>query len=374
LKRAGEATLPLHDGHAPSWLVKRMKLLSKEIVKLIVLEDGTVGFIRKISDPLWFQAFGCLLGYDWHSSGLTTVVTGVLREALSIDEHGLAVVGGKGRLSRNIVEQIDELSSKLNFSTSRIEGLKYASKMCAKVDNTAVQDGYQLYHHAMIIDEKGKWCVVQQGMDIGSRSARRYHWLSENLRSFVDEPHKAVISEIKKDKVLNMTAREAEENRKACVDLVKSSPANVVSTINKALAGIQSMDYWLYPSKLKYDKSLVSFSMPWRTNWQVLRQLYDIQPRNYEELLYVRGVGPSTVRALALAAELIYGAKVSWRDPVKFSFAHGGKDGIPFPVKRRVMDETIRKLKEVVEAVEVEREEKVKSLKRLSMLAKKWGL
>lgn len=372
MKRTGHAVLPLHRGRAPEWLTSRMKKLSDSMVSLIVEEYGQAEFLKRLSDPLWFQAFGCVLGFDWHSSGLTTVVTGVLKDAVKIDKHGVAAVGGKGGASKRAPDELEELGKKLHLTNQKVEELKYSSKMAAKVDNTAIQDGYNIYHHVFFVSEKGEWCVVQQGMNVQDKLARRYHWLSEKVRSFVEEPHSGIVGWTLRAKVLDMTSTDSAESRKVCVDLVKDSPSSLISSIKRLTSKHPTLELWT--ESARSPSRYVAFEMPRRLDWEVFHKLYDLQPKNYEELLAFKGVGPSTVRALALVAELVYGAPPSWKDPVKFTFAHGGKDGKPFPVRKEVMDETIRILKGVIEAVDVERNERILALKRLEGLAHRWGL
>ncbi|MEM0010422.1 MAG: DUF763 domain-containing protein [Candidatus Bathyarchaeia archaeon] len=371
LRRTGLAELPLHDGKAPQWLVKRMIGLAKEITTIIVDEYGREEFLRRISDPYWFQAFGCVLGYDWHSSGVTTVVTGVLKSALKEANLGIAVCGGKGKASRETLSEIIVTGESFNLSTSKINELQYASRMSAKVDNTAIQDGYQLYHHAFLITEDGKWAVIQQGMNINDRSARRYHWLSEHVKNFVVEPHKAIVGDVRRPFVLDMTAKESEECRKTSVDIVREKPQRVIRMLASIRPSYQrSLGEWISDKASKEDRDYaVEFlKMPLSINWKALKRAYEIQPRNYEELLGIRGVGPSTVRGLALVAEIIYGSKPSWRDPVKYSFAYGGKDGVPYPVNRRAMDESIRILREAVEKAKLGDRERLEMLQKLRRL------
>lgn len=365
--RTGVANLPLHGGKAPAWLTSRMCKLAKEIARIMIDEYGVRAFLRRISDPYWFQAFGCVLGYDWHSSGVTTVLTGVLKQALSPEEHGVVVCGGKGRTSRKTPSEIVEVGGKFGFSEETVEALVYASRMTAKVDNAAIQAGYQLYHHAFIIAEDEQWAVIQQGMSAEDRSARRYHWLSENVTDFVVEPHKAIVGDARRQRVLDMTAKASEGARRASVDIAKERPLRVMRLLEAARPLHQkSLQDWLPEVKTNsWHQSFELLSMPRSINWETLGRIYEFQPRNYEELLSVKGVGPSTVRGLALVAELIYGEKPSWEDPVKFSFAYGGKDGVPFPVNRRAMDESIQVLRQAVEAAKIGDREKLQSLQRL---------
>ena len=368
MQRTGVAKLPLHYGKAPRWLVVRMQKLAKEIVTIIVDEYGSGEFLKRLSDPFWFQALGCVLGYDWHSSGVTTVVTGVLKQAVVPEEHGVAVCGGKGKVSRQTPLEIERLGEEFGFSDAKIEDLRYASKMSAKVDNTAIQAGYQLYHHAFFVDERGKWTVIQQGMCPQDRTARRYHWLSDIVKNFVMEPHNAIVGEAKREIALDMTAKESEGCRKASVDLACEPPKKVMRLIMSVRPAYQkSLEDWLPQTAQNQWKEypIDVLSMPANINWKALQQVYEFKPKNYEELLGFKGVGAATVRGLALIAELIYGEKPSWKDPVKYSFAYGGKDGVPYPVDRKAMDESIEILKRAVEDAKVGDAEKLKALNRL---------
>lgn len=368
MRRTGSASLPLHHGRAPSWLVGRMRRLSNKIVGIIIDEYGTEDFLSRISDPFWFQAFGCVLGYDWHSSGITTVVTGVLKQAVDPEEHGIAVCGGKGKTSRKTPSELTEIGEIFGLSTRKIRDLKYTSRMSAKVDNAAIQAGYHLYHHAFFLAEGGEWAVVQQGMCDHDRTARRYHWLSEHAENFVVEPHDAIVGETKRDMALDMTAKKSERCRKASVDLVKEPPRK----INRWFESIRpphqsSLEEWMPNPPTKYwrEPPHEFLAMPKRINWKALSEVYQFQPRNYEELLGFKGIGPATIRGLALISELIHGEKASWRDPVKYSFAYGGKDGVPYPVNRKAMDKSIRILQQAIEEAKIGNKEKKRSLKRL---------
>lgn len=358
--KKGTIQLPLHPGHAPQWLVRRMEKLSFAISKIIVEEHGQHEFLKRISDPLWFQAFGCVLGFDWHSSGLTTVVTGVLKQALRPNTHGLMLAGGKGSKAMNTINDIAGICEAFNLSDAKLNELAYVSRISAKVDNAAIQDGYTLYHHTMVMAEDGSWAVVQQGMNSDNRMARRYHWLSDTVESFVNEPHTGIISDTPNNKTLNMTARVSDESRKTCVDIVNSYPSNVISSIQK-LPIKNSLDQWL-----NRTANMEAYAMPWKLNWDLFRKIYEVKPSNYEELISIKGVGPSVIRALALVSELIYGSRPSWNDPVKFSFAHGGKDGVPYPVDRRTYDKSLKLLMDAIEGAEIERETRLKALKRLA--------
>lgn len=367
MHRTGFANLPLHGGKAPAWLTVRMRKLAKEVAGIIIDKHGTDKFLTRLSDPYWFQALGCVLAYDWHSSGLTTVLTGVLKQVLSPEEHGMAVCGGKGKTSRKTPAEIAEIGEKFGFSEDQIQALTYTSRMTAKVDNTAIQAGYQLYHHAFVLTENEKWMVVQQGMSAEDLTARRYHWLSDSTASLIVEPHNAIVGDAKREKALNMTAKTSEAARRASVDIAKE-PTPKVMRLFEAIRPLhqKSLAQWL--PKAEADSchhSVEALNMPRNISWKIMRRVYEFQPSNYEELLSVKGVGPATVRGLALVAELIYGEKASWADPVKFSFAYGGKDGVPFPVDRRAMDESIHVLQQAVDAAKVGEKEKLRSLQRL---------
>jgi len=368
LRRTGLAELPLHDGKAPQWLVKRMIGLAREISTIIVDEYGREFFLQRISDPYWFQALGCVLGYDWHSSGLTTVVTGVLKTSLKEANLGIAVCGGKGKASKDTLSEIVNVGEKFNLSTSKIGDLQYASRMSAKVDNTAIQAGYPLYHHAFFVTEDGKWAVIQQGMNIDDKTARRYHWLSDKVENFVVEPHNAIVGDAKRPIVLDMTAKESEECRKTCVDICKEKPRRVVRMFETIRPSYQrSLKEWFPEIASRENENYVAefLRMPLSINWKALKRAYEVQPRNYEELLSIKGVGPSVIRGLALVAEIIYGSKPSWRDPVKYSFAYGGKDGVPYPVNRRAMDKSIKILREAVEKAKLGNRERLEMLQKL---------
>ncbi|MCD6547001.1 MAG: DUF763 domain-containing protein [Nanoarchaeota archaeon] len=341
--KTGIANLPLHYGKAPRWLFDRMTKLSGEISEIIIDEYGADEFLRRLANPFWFQAFGCVLGFDWHSSGLTTTVLGALKVSLNEKNLGIQVCGGKGATSRKTPMEIE--NTEFNLSTKKIEELKRASKLSAKVDNSLIQDGFQLYHHNFIFTEKGKWAVVQQGMS--DSWARRYHWLSENVNTFVEEPHSAIVCDLKKEKVLNLTAKESKETRKATLDLVKSK--NILTLPKRH--GILKKD--LTPRAMK-----------------IIKLAYELQPRDYEELISIKGVGPKTIRSLTLISDLIYGTKASWKDPVKYSFAHGGKDGIPFPVDKPIYDKSIEILRDAIENAKIGKKEKILAIKRLSEFAK----
>ncbi len=365
IKKVGIADLPLHYGKAPRWLFKRMVALSRGIVEIITLEYGKEEFLRRLSDPFWFQALSCVLAYDWHSSGCTTVTCGALKEALNPSEHGIGIAGGKGKASRKTPQEIEKIGELYNFSTSKIEKLQYSSRMSAKIDNTAIQDGHQLYHHVLIFTENGNWTVIQQGLKEETNYARRYHWFSENVKDFVCEPRDGIVGEKSQEKVLDMVSNNSKTCQKTCVDLVNDHPRHLRrdwELMIKHQNQTTLEDWESLPGKVSPVECL---SMPRSINWNKMKEIYDFQPKNYEELLSMHGVGPNTVRALALISDLIYGEKPSWQDPVKFTFAHGGKDGVPHEVDRQTYANSINFLEEAITQAKINKKEKSYALKRL---------
>jgi len=352
--------LPLHRGRAPRWLFGRMVKLAGCIVEMVIHEHGIRGLLERLSDPWFFQSLSCVLGYDWHSSGTTTVTCGALKEAIDPGKLGVAVAGGKGKTSRKTPLHIEEHGQTMGLGTHRIEGLKYASRMAAKVDSGLVQDGYQIYHHSFVFDEKGNWIVIQQGINEAKGNARRYQWPLEH-NSFIEEPQGAILCDTRINRVLDMTSNISEGNRRASLDISKENPRKLLKMLGESSPVHQrTLDGWTGT-----QAPLKSLVMPATINWKAMREAYDFQPRSYEEFVSLRGVGPSTVRGLSLVAELLYGEEASWQDPVRFSFAFGGKDGVPFPVDRRAMDESVDVLKTAIDSSPLKREQRYRALKRL---------
>lgn len=360
----GSAILPLHRGRAPRWLFKRMVDLAECIIEIMIDEYSVSGVLERLSDPWFFQSLSCILGYDWHSSGTTTVTCGALKEAIDARELGIAVTGGKGKTSRKTPEEIREKSDIFGLNTEKIERLVYSSRISAKVDNSLVQDGYRLYHHSFMFDEKGRWIVVQQGINQKQGNARRYHWSPEDYE-LINEPQDSILCETRLDNVLNMSHGKSKDNQKVCVDLVKDNPQKLRRMILKPSPEPQKLlDDWM-------NNKVPQLVMPRSINWDGLRKAYEFQPKDYEELISIRGIGPSTVRGLALVAELIYGERPSWKDPVRFNFAFGGKDGVPFPVDRASMDSTIQILRKGINVSTVKKQEKKRALNRLRRIVPK---
>jgi len=361
----GIATFTLDYGKCPKWLFERMVKLSRRMIYAIIDEEGPDEFIKRISDPVWFQSLGTVLAFDWNASGLTTILTAALKEAIRAQERnlGIFICGGKGKTSRKTPEEILNWGEKL--SLPHTNALVYNSRMAAKVDSSLIQDNYQIYHHSFMFSKSGAWTVVQQGMNVQSQTARRYHWYSGNIKDLINEPHSGIASQQKEKNVLNLTSKNSNQNRQISTGLVSQSfntlmkdikllrkyysPLSQMMEVGLATRGsgqqrlkflnLENKEYKWHPvlnedfSKSKYLEKIL-----WR--------LCDRKPENYEKLLATSGVGPKTIRALSLVSEVIYGAKPSYEDPARYSFAHGGKDTTPYPVDRKTYDQTIEKLKD----------------------------
>ncbi|MBN1872202.1 MAG: DUF763 domain-containing protein [Candidatus Omnitrophica bacterium] len=354
MRRAGVANLPLHGGKAPRWLFSRMVKLARVLTAVIVEEFGPSEMLARISDPYWFQAFGCVLGFDWHSSGVTTTVCGALKEAVKGHEgdFGLFIAGGKGRVSRRTPEEIKSYTERYPFCLDS-GGLIYYSRMSAKIDSAAIQDGYQLYHHNFFFVKDGDWAVVQQGMNTDTSWARRYHWLSRKIDDLVCEPHSAIVCD-NRSRIFNMVASESASARDISSAIARNKPGNTLRDIG----------YFIEMDLPKHHALGLKDVKPQNLS-KVLLSTYESQPKKFEELLSIPGVGPKTIRALALLSELVYGARVSTEDPASYSFAHGGKDGYPYPVNRRVYDQSIEILQRSIREAKLGHTEKKEAFKRL---------
>jgi hypothetical protein len=352
-RRTGIANLPLHGGKAPRWLFERMVRLSREVTEAIVTEYGAEDMLCRLSDPYWFQALGCVLGWDWHSSGVTTVVCGAIKEGIkgAEKELGLYVAGGKGATSRRTPDEVTRFGDACGVDAVP---LVYASRMAAKVDNTALQDGYQLYHHTFLFTASGRWAVVQQGMNDRNRYARRYHWLGDEVEDFVCEPHSAICSETTGE-ALNMVAGESEEARQVVTQLAAEKGPEALLGELKRLKTLS-----LPP---RHHLSVEDIN-PERLQ-KIFVRTYEDAPQCFEGLLGMQGVGPKTIRALSLLSELVYGVAPSVRDPARYSFAHGGKDGHPYPVDRETYDRSIDILSRAVKKAKLGSREELEALRRL---------
>ena len=381
------AQLPLHSGKAPPWLFKRMTKLAGAVTMAIVDQFGPAEMLRRLSDPWWFQAFGCVLGFDWHSSGVTTVTCGALKEAAKVcgPDLGILVAGGKGATSRKTPQEIADAADRHAITAG--DRLIYASRTSAKVDSAAVQDGFAIYHHSFFFTPDGQWCVVQQGMNEKSGWARRYHWLGESVDDFVCEPHAAVedLTDCPVEAttgqgpgterqllLLNMVAEEGGENRKASAALVREPPGWLLGEIERLTEGPTLFAPARHPVlDLDVDRSRLK---------RILIGAHEQNPRDFETLLGLQGVGLATVRSLALLAEIIFQAPPSRRDPTvskdagsmrrwaDYSYTHGGKDGTPFPVDRDTYDRNIAVLTDAVRKARLGENEKFDALRRLAKL------
>ena len=365
MKRGGVADLKLHPGRAPPWLVKRMIPMARALCQFIIDEFGTAELLQRLADPVWFQALSNVLGYDWDSSGSTTVTCGVLKTALDFENQGIIGVGGKGLASKKVPAQLRALE---DYGLDGA-GLVDISRSVAKVDNAGIQDGYNLYPHMFFVDSEENWTVVQQGMDYDSNDARRYHWSSFDVVSFIEEPHSGLISGQVRDSALDMTSKDSKECQKVSVDISKEDPARVRRYFENIKAyGQSTLIPWIEGTGTPQE--LPSYKVtPTRMDWDAVRRAYETQPSNYEELLFMNGVGPATVRGLSLISEMIFGTPASWADPVRMCFAFGGKDGVPFPVPRKAYDSAIAFMEQALNDSKVGRQDKVLGLERLGNFA-----
>jgi hypothetical protein len=409
------ANLPLHGGKAPPWLFRRMTRLAGAVTMAVVDQFGPPEMLRRLADPWWFQAFGCVLGFDWHSSGVTTVTCGALKEAYKLfgPDLGIVVAGGKGATSRRTPDEIAAAADRLAVSSG--DRLVYASRMSAKVDSAAVQDGFQLYHHAFLFTPAGQWCVIQQGMNAEEKTARRYHWLGENVDDFVCEPHGGIsdlraqdhrtsrpasretarTEKVRQLTLLNMVAGEAEQNREKSAALVRENPDWLLLQIERCTEGPT-----LFAPK---HHRLLPQDVNSRHLRRILVHAHEQHPESFETLLGTQGVGPATILSLSLLAEVIFAAPASHRDPADkfrapaegtdtfrapaegsdsarapaegaaptrdwpdYAYAHGGKDGTPFPVDRTTYDRNIGILIEAVRKARIGDNDKMNALRRLS--------
>jgi uncharacterized protein len=369
--RAGSADLPLHGGRVPLWLAERMTRLGVVISEAIVHHYGRDELLRRLSHPFWFQSFGSVMGMDWHSSGITTSVIGALKRGLEplAGELGVHVCGGRGKHSRKTPVELTAIGERVGFDGSALADV---SRLVAKVDSAALQDGFDLYLHGFVVTDDGHWTIVQQGMNEASRTARRYHWLSEGLKSFVEEPHSG-IDGINQGEIVNLIDRRADASRRGQLDLLQSlGPDGLARELARLEAPPAKSAPPPHPQQLVLPHLVMPAHHDVRASDVLAPRLHasltaaaNRGPADFAELLLVPGVGARTVRALAMAAEVIHGAPYRFTDPARFSFAHGGKDRHPFPVPLKVYDETIRVLKTAVQKAKLGRDERLAAIKRL---------
>lgn len=381
-RRTGSADLPLHGGRVPAWLATRMSALGAVIVEAIVLHYGRDELLRRLAHPFWFQSFGAVMGMDWHSSGITTSVLGALKRGLAplADELGIYVCGGRGRHSRDTPAELLRAGERTGIDG---EALARTSRLVAKVDSAALQDGYELYLHGFIVTREGRWCVVQQGMNGERREARRYHWLSEGLTTFVDSPHAAVEGR-RGGTIVNLADARAARSRRESLALAQAGPTRTLEVLRwHAARGSPALDLFAAPEPASSGSSeLPRLQLPSHHDVRAsdidLRRLRatlsaaaDRGPAEFEELLLLGGVGARTVAALAFVAEVLHGAPSRFSDPARFSLAHGGKDGHPFPVPLKVYDETLRVMRGAVTRARLGNDDRLAAIERLDREARR---
>jgi len=390
-RNSGHADLPLHTGTVPKWLADRMMVLGTLITESLVENFGPEEVLVRLSDPLWFQSFGAVMGMDWHSSGITTSVMYALKRGLNprAKELGIYVCGGRGKYSRMTPNELLDIADQTGLDGNTLVN---NSKLVAKVDNNAVQDGFQLYQHNFILTKNGQWAVVQQGMNVGEKKARRYHWCSSDLRSFVENPHTGVVGD-NRGKILNLTDEKARTARDSILDMSLQNPDKIIGEICKIGKPASEM-ILMNGGKVETIKSNATspvqgelfpelqrnLVMPAHHDVQaqdvdlkrlggVLATAYESQPKDFESLMLTPGLGPRTLQSLALVSEVIYGTPSRFNDPARFSFAHGGKDGHPFPVPLKIYDESIRILRDSIEKSKLGYKDKSECIKRLHQTA-----
>ncbi|MDD5347596.1 MAG: DUF763 domain-containing protein [Candidatus Omnitrophica bacterium] len=376
----GIATFGLDYGKCPRWLFERMVKLGREMTHVIVAEYGPDEFVRRIADPVWFQSLGTVLAFDWNASGLTTILTAALKEAIRGNERqfGIFICGGKGKTSLKTPDEIQNWGSALALPGPHVDNLVYNSRMAAKVDSALVQDGFQIYHHSFLFSRTGSWAVVQQGMNTRSQTARRYHWYSAKITDLVCEPHSGIASQVRAP-TLDLTAQQSARTRAVSTELVQGSYTGLMKDIQiirkfssplsqtVTLASGKQTATFLHLENKEFKRHPVlgeDFSKSAYLE-KILTKVCDVKPKSYEQLLSLEGVGPKTMRALSLVSEVIYGAEPSYEDPARYSFAHGGKDATPYPVDRKTYDETIGFFSRVVAKTRLPFYEKQKMLAKL---------
>lgn len=375
VRSSGHADLPLHTGVVPRWLADRMMVLGTLITESLVENFGVDEVLTRLSDPLWFQSFGAVMGMDWHSSGITTSVMYALKRGLNprAKELGIYICGGRGKYSRMTPDELLGIAGNEGLNGDE---LVRTSKLVAKVDNNAVQDGFQLYQHNFILTKTGNWAVVQQGMNAAEKKARRYHWCSTNVRSFIEEPHTAVVGD-NKGKILNLTDSQAQDSRSSILEMSKEEPERIIkeiAQIGKPASQTLFVQGELFPEQIEVKGRSIEMPRHHEVLAQdvdlkrlggVLATAYETQPKNFEELMLTPGLGPRTLQSLALVSEVIYGTPSRFNDPARFSFAHGGKDGHPFPVPLKIYDESIRILRDSIEKSKLGYNDKSDCIRRL---------
>jgi len=349
MKRSGIADLPLHGGRVPPWLAERMTKLGSAITETIVHDYGTSAFLSRLSDPFWFQAFGAVMGMDWHSSGITTSVMGALKRGLGPKSHdlGLYICGGRGRFSRNTPNELRQIADLRGFDG---EALVRTSRLTARVDNNAIADGFQIYLHSFVVTEKGEWAVVQQGLNDRNGLARRYHWHSASVRDFVAEPHTAIFGE-NQGTIMNLVDAKAGRAQAALLEIANEHPEKTLSEARHL--------------RMPAHHEVHAKDVDLKRLGAVLAVAYERGLKDFADLLLLEKLGPRTLQSLALVAEVVHGAPSRFNDPARFAFAHGGKDGHPHPVPLKTYDESLGFLRSSLDAAKLGRTEKIDGFRRL---------
>ena len=355
MKRSGTADLPLHGGRVPTWLAERMTTLGTAVCESVLYHYGTSELLTRLSDPFWFQALGCVMGMDWHSSGITTSVLGALKRGLNPRAHelGIYVCGGRGKHSRKTPAELLAIAGSSGLDGDK---LVLASRLTARVDNNAIADGFQLYLHSFVLSSKGEWAVVQQGMNDATGMARRYHWHSATVRDFVREPHTAIVGE-SQGTIMNLVDGQAAPAQRALLEIVSDDPEK---TLNEARKLTMPRHHDVRTSDIDLKRL-----------GAVLALAYEREFHDFGELLLLEKLGPRTLQSLALVAEVVHGTPTRFADPARFSFAHGGKDGHPFPVPLKTYDQSISVLRRALDAANLGHPEKVDGFKRLDRFVRK---
>lgn len=355
MSRKGYADMPLHYGKVPQWLASRMSLLGGAIAEAIVMEYGRSMLLKKMSDPFWFQSLGCVLGMDWHSSGITTSVMGALKRAVNerSADLGIYICGGRGKHSRQTPNELFNIGYKTGIDA---QTMIYNSRLSAKVDNTAIQDGFNLYLHSFIVTIENEWAVIQQGMNTDTKIARRYHWHSPSVSSFMEEPHSSIYGK-NQGNILNLTDKDANNTKQGILKLTKEDPKQL-------LHDIPALIMPLHHDVREKDVNIKRLGA-------ALALAHEKNVVDMESLLLLEGVGPRTIQSLTLVSEVIHGTSSRFKDPARFSFAHGGKDGHPFPVPEQVYDETITVLEKALQKAKLGNSDKAEALKKLHHTAER---
>lgn len=387
--KRGVATFTLDGGKCPAYLFGRMKKLGREMIHVLVDEYGPDEFIKRMGDPVWFQSLGTVLAFDWNASGLTTTLTAALKEAIRGEENdlGIFICGGKGGTSKKTPEQINGWGEQLSWPDHYIHNLVYNSRMSAKVDSALVQDNYQIYHHSFFFSRNGSWTVVQQGMNTSNRTARRYHWFSHDIRDLIEEPHSGIITQLQANNSLDLTSRSSRDTRYSTMELVNSgykelsNQIQLISKHSNSLSKMVEADIngerfkFLGLKRGEFSSHPVELENLARNKYleKILRKICEARPENYEEMLSLEGVGPKTIRSLALVSEVVHGAAPSYKDPARYSFAHGGKDGTPYMVDRSSYDKTIKLMIEAVRKTDLNKNDKDQAISQLQTKLNSYG-